>query len=125
MKIAVTASEPQFTAQLDRRFGRCAHFVIVDTESSDWEAFANPAREASGGAGPQAAEFLASKGAERVVSGDFGPNAHQALQAAGIAPYKAPQGQVNDLVEDCLNDQLQPVEAPTTGQRHGGGRRGG
>ena len=126
MKIAVTATKPERSAPLDRRFGRCAHFVIVDTETDAWEAFPNPAQDASGGAGPQAAEFLVSKGVECVISGDFGPNAHSALQAAGMAMWKASEGLVSELIEDYLGDRLEQVTGPTGGQRHGEGRgRGG
>ncbi len=126
MKIAVTATKPEREAPLDRRFGRCAYFVIIDTETDAWEAFPNPAQNAGGGAGPQAAEFLASKTAECVISGDFGPNAHSALQAGGIAMYKAPEGPIDKLIEDYLEGRLMQVTAPTGRQRRGGrGGRGG
>jgi predicted Fe-Mo cluster-binding NifX family protein len=126
MKIAVTATKPQHDAPLDRRFGRCAHFVIFDSGSDSWEAFPNPAIDASGGAGPQAAEFLASKGVGSVVSGDFGPNAYEALAAAGIAMYKVPEGLAFELAAACKQGRLTQVTAPTSAQRHGGGggRRG-
>jgi predicted Fe-Mo cluster-binding NifX family protein len=126
MKIAVTATKPERDALLDKRFGRCGFFVIIDTQTDAWEAFPNPAQDASGGAGPQAAEFLASKGAECVISGDFGPNAHSALQAGGISMYKAPEGPVGKLIEEYLGGRLTQVTAPTSKQRHGGGGgRGG
>jgi len=126
MKIAITTTKPDRTAPLDLRFGRCAHFVIIDTETDAWEAFPNPAQDASGGAGPQAAEFLISKGAECAISGDFGPKAHSALEAAGVAMYKVPAGSVNERIEDYLGDRLEKVTAPTSEERHGsGGGRGG
>jgi predicted Fe-Mo cluster-binding NifX family protein len=123
MRIAVSATEPEREAPLDRRFGRCAHFVFADTESEEWEAFANPAREAGGGAGPQAAEFVASKGAECVISGNFGPNAYGALAAAGVAVYKSSGGSVSKAIQAYIDGQLEKVTAPTAG-RGGGGRRG-
>ena len=49
MKIAVTATKPEREAALDRRFGRCGFFVIIDTQTDAWEAFPNPAQDASGG----------------------------------------------------------------------------
>ena len=124
MKIAVTANKPERDAMLDRRFGRCAYFIIIDTESDAWEGFPNPAQDASGGAGPQAAEFLVSKGAECVISGDYGPNAYGALQAAGLAMYKASEGLISELLEAHLEGRLTQVTGPTGGQRHGGGGGG-
>jgi predicted Fe-Mo cluster-binding NifX family protein len=123
MRIAVSATEPERQAPLDRRFGRCAHFVFSDTESEEWEAFPNPARDAGGGAGPQAAEFVASMGAECVISGNFGPKAYGALAAAGVDIYKSSGGSVGEAIQAYLDGQLEQVTAPTAG-RGGGGRRG-
>ena len=61
MKLAITGGTPQIKTQLERRFGRCAYFIIVDTETRAWEAFPNPAADARGGAGTQAAQFLANR----------------------------------------------------------------
>ena len=121
MRLAITVGTNQDTPELDRRFGRCAHFVIVDTESRDLEILANPAVEASGGAGPQAAQFLASQGVDAIVSGEFGPNAFTALEAAGIHMYSSQGGKVDQLVDDFLADRL--ARATTSSrQRHRGGR---
>jgi len=42
---------------------------------------------ASGEVGTQAAQYIARQGAQAALSGDFGPNAYYALNAAGIAMY--------------------------------------
>jgi predicted Fe-Mo cluster-binding NifX family protein len=85
--VALTAAAPHLDAEVDPRFGRAAFILLTDSEGAAWEALANPAVEASGGAGVQAAQLLAEREAGAVVSGDFGPKARQALQAAGIAMY--------------------------------------
>lgn len=122
MKLAITVGKPQFEADLERRFGRCAYFIIVDTETRAWQSFPNPAVEARGGAGTQAAQFLANQGVEAVVSGDFGPNAFTALDAAGIRMYSAQKGQAETLVDDFLGKRLESVSGSTGPQRHGGQR---
>ncbi len=125
MKLAITAGEPQFEAKLEPRFGRCAYFLIVDTETQDWKPMQNPAAEAMGGAGPQAAQFLADQDVQAVISGEFGPNAYTALEAAGIRMYRSKSDQINILFEKFLTDQLEPISSPTGPQRHGGrGSRG-
>jgi predicted Fe-Mo cluster-binding NifX family protein len=87
MKIIVTTLAPHIDAPVDYRFGRAACFVVADGETLGWEAVPNPAVDAQGGAGSQAAEYVARLAPEAVISGAFGPNAFGALQAAGIGMY--------------------------------------
>jgi predicted Fe-Mo cluster-binding NifX family protein len=125
MKLAITAGEPQLEAKLEPRFGRCAYFLIVDTETQDWKPLQNPAAEAMGGAGPQAAQFLANQDVRAVISGEFGPNAFTALEAAGIRMYRSQVDDISKLFEKFLTDRLEPISGPTGSQRHGGrGSRG-
>jgi predicted Fe-Mo cluster-binding NifX family protein len=86
MKIVVTTLAPHMDAPLDFRFGRAACFVVSENGGS-WEAHSNPAVDARGGAGTQAAEFVARLAPEAIISGAFGPNAFDALRAAGIGMY--------------------------------------
>ncbi len=125
MKLAITGGIPQIETQLERRFGRCAYFIVVDTETRAWEAFPNPAADARGGAGTQAAQFLANQRVEAVVSGHFGPNAFAALDAASIHMYSAQEGQVETLVDDFLAERLVRVTGSTGPAHHGGGRSQG
>lgn len=62
MKIAVSASDMSLTSQVDPRFGRCEYLLIVDTEDMNIDAFPNKYKDMSGGAGTQAASFVAEKG---------------------------------------------------------------
>jgi predicted Fe-Mo cluster-binding NifX family protein len=87
MRIVVTTTTPDLDSPVDPRFGRGAYFVLIDADTMDWQAHPNPAAAASGGAGIRAAQFVAEQKADGVISGDFGPNAHQALAAAGIGMY--------------------------------------
>ncbi len=109
MKIIVTAVRPFLDADVDPRFGRGAYFVIVDTDTLEWRPEANPAVNAPGGAGTRAAQFAASQGVSAVISGDFGPNAAAALQAAGIAMYlPGPGGTVRETIARFVAGELQP-----------------
>ena len=87
MKIILTTTSPDIDSDVDRRFGRGAFFLVVDTDTLEWKAHPNPGVSASGGAGTLAAQFAADQGAEAAISGDFGPNAQSALSAAGIAMH--------------------------------------
>ncbi len=89
MKIAITASGPTMNDAVDSRFGRCAYFLFVETESGAVEAVPNPAAGSSSGAGIQAAQFVVQKGAKAVLSGNVGPNSFNVLRAAGVPVYIA------------------------------------
>lgn len=120
MKVAVSAVNPEYDSPLQPRFGRCEYFVVIDTETDAWEAHPNPAVDAMGGAGSQAAQFLANLGVQSVISGNFGPNAFMALDAAEIRMYQASGGSVREAVGVLLEDRLTPVSGATGPSRHGG-----
>lgn len=72
MKIAITSTGNSPDSKLDSRFGRCAYFVIYDTESGSTEFIPNGNKESIEGAGPASVQLIASKGVTKVVSGEFG-----------------------------------------------------
>ncbi|MCF8331328.1 MAG: hypothetical protein K9H84_02665 [Bacteroidales bacterium] len=82
--IAVSAEGNSKNSLFDLRFGRCNFFMLFNPESRDISFLPNPGKEASGGAGPIAAELLANHGVTKVFSGDFGPKAADALKAMDI-----------------------------------------
>lgn len=121
MKIAITTTVGNLDSQFDSRFGRAANFVIVDAETEDWEAYPNPALNASGGAGIQAAQFIAGHGVKAVISGDFGPKAYSALVAGGVQMFLAPADEALTACELLVRykmSQLEQVSAPTSPGYH-------
>ena len=72
MKVAITSSGNELSSVLDLRFGRCAYFVVYDTESKAMEFIPNPNKQAVEGAGPASVQLLAERGVNKIVSGDFG-----------------------------------------------------
>jgi predicted Fe-Mo cluster-binding NifX family protein len=126
MKIAVAASGANLDAAADPRFGRCLWFVVVDSETMEFEAFENPAVQQGSGAGIAAAQLVANAGAQAVIAGNVGPNAHQALSAGGIKVYAFPGGTVREAVEQWKAGRLPEAVAPTVRSHFGmgGGQRG-
>jgi predicted Fe-Mo cluster-binding NifX family protein len=125
MKIVVTSTGNTLDSPIDPRFGRCQFFCFVDPETMEFEAAENEAVMAAGGAGPQAAQFVANKGAEAVLTGNVGPNAVSALKAAGITIYIGATGTVKETVLLFKNGQMQEVGEATVVSHSGmgGGRR--
>jgi predicted Fe-Mo cluster-binding NifX family protein len=121
MKICVSATSNGLDAPVDPRFGRCPYFIIVDTETMQFEAVPNMASGAMGGAGIQAAQIIASKGAKVVITGNVGPNAFQALSAAGVGVITGAYGTVREVVEKYKRGELKEVNVPTVGGHFGMG----
>ena len=122
MKICVSAVANSLDAQLDPRFGRSPYFVIVDSENMQFEAISNMASGATGGAGIQASQIIANKGVKVVITGNVGPNAFQALSAAGIKIVTGAFGTVREAVEKYKKGELGETGAPTVGGHFGMGR---
>lgn len=99
MKIAVSATGKTMESQIDQRFGRAASFIIVETETMDYEAIDNLATLSSGGAGISSAQSVAEKDVKAVITGNVGPNAMNVLKAASIEIYKAAASTVKENVE--------------------------
>ncbi len=72
MKVAITSAGNSQESQLDSRFGRCSYFVIYDTISHSTEYIPNPFKDYVEGAGLASVQLVASRGVEKVVSGEFG-----------------------------------------------------
>ena len=72
MKVAITSTNNSPESRLDNRFGRCSYFVIYDTVNHSTEYIPNPNKDNIEGAGPASVQLVASKGVEKVVSGEFG-----------------------------------------------------
>ncbi len=123
MKICVTATADGLDAQLDPRFGRCLYFVIVDSETMKFETVANAASGAMGGAGIQAAQTVVSRGVDVLITGNVGPNAFQALSAAGIKIVTGAFGTLREVVERYKKGELKgETGAPTVRGHFGMGR---
>lgn len=109
MKLAVSSTGTGLDAQMDPRFGRCAYFVIVETESLQAESLTNESQGLGGGAGIQAAQSVASRGVQAVITGNCGPNAVDTLAAAGVALYTGQSGTVRQAVEMFKKGQMTPA----------------
>ncbi len=111
MKVAISATGSSLDALMDQRFGRAAYFLMVETESLEFEAIENSGA-AAGGAGIQAAQKVIDAGAQVVLTGNVGPNAMQVLQAAGIKIYTSEPLEVRQLVEVYQQGGLKEITTP-------------
>lgn len=84
MKVAITSQGADNSALIDSRFGRCAYFVIYDTESRETQFLENPNQNSEQGAGPASVGFIANYGVNKAVSGEFGVKIKGMLDDLGI-----------------------------------------
>jgi len=87
-----------------------------------FEAVENSSAIASGGAGVAAAQMIAGKGVEAVLTGNCGPNAYQVLSAAGIKVITGVSGKVQDVVEGYKSGKFQASSQSNVAPHFGMGR---
>jgi len=121
MRVAVSASEPSLDSQVDPRFGRCAYFVVVDPAAMTFEVVENSAVAAAQGAGIATAQVIAGKGVEAVLTGNCGPNAYEALSAAGIRVVTGVSGSVREAASAYEAGRLQASAQPNVASHYGMG----
>lgn len=101
MKIAITSTGNSPESNIDPRFGRCAFFVIYDSENGSTEFVPNPNKNASNGAGPASVKIVADKGVNKIVSGEFGMKIKSILDSLEIQMIviKDHNKKVSDIIE--------------------------
>jgi predicted Fe-Mo cluster-binding NifX family protein len=119
MQICITSQGDNLESKIDPRFGRAAYFIIIDTDNMESESIQNPYIQAGGGAGIQAAQFVANKGVKVVITGNIGPNSFQVLKEAGLSVISGVSGSVKSAIEKYKNGELKSVENPTVKQKFG------
>jgi predicted Fe-Mo cluster-binding NifX family protein len=121
MKVAVSSAGTNLDSAIDPRFGRCANFLVVETEDMSFEAFDNDSIALGGGAGIQSAQFIASKGASAVLTGNCGPNAMRTLAAAGLKVFIGQAGTVREVVERFKTGRLSATPQANVDAHYGMG----
>jgi predicted Fe-Mo cluster-binding NifX family protein len=122
MKICVSASSNNLDANVDSRFGRCPYFIIVDSDTMEYEVIENKSTNAAHGAGIQAAQTVANMDVKVIITGNVGPNAFNVLSASGIKIVTGVSSSVKESVEKYKNGELEEVNNPTVGGHFGIGK---
>ena len=119
MKIGVTATGKNLNYSLDPKFGRSQYFVFVDPETMEFESFENPGVSASGGAGIQAAQAIADRKVDILITGNVGPKAFSVLSKANIKVVIGASGTVEQAIDDFKSGLLDETDNPTVKTHNG------
>jgi predicted Fe-Mo cluster-binding NifX family protein len=119
MKMAISATGTNLDTQVAPRFGRCRYFVIVDSDTLEFEVIGNPNIGVMGRAGMQSAQMIVDKGVQVILTGNIGPNAFQILSTAGVQIVAGCTGTLRETIRRFNSDQLQPVTRATVPEYFG------
>ncbi len=108
MKVVITSMRQSLDSEVDPRFGRAQVFAIYDTEMEEFSYVENEKNlNAASGAGIQSAQNVANIGAEVVLTGNCGPKAFRALNAANIKVVIGVSGKLEDVVKKFINGEYE------------------
>lgn len=101
MKVAITSTGNTLESTIDKRFGRCAYFVVYDTENKAMEFIPNQNKDKEEGAGPASVQLVASRNVNKLVSGEFGIKIKPLLDSLKIQMIviKDPEKTIKDVIE--------------------------
>ncbi len=111
MRVGVSATGSDLNARVDDRFGRCAWFLVVDTDSLEFDALENRHAEEEMGAGVAAARDLIDERIDAVISGQVGPKAYEVLKALNVDIFLVSGGiTVMEALERRKRGELRRME---------------
>jgi predicted Fe-Mo cluster-binding NifX family protein len=123
MKVAVSSSGKNLESLIDPRFGRCAYFLLVETDDMSFEVFDNQSISLGGSAGIKSAQLISSTGAKAVITGNCRPDAIQSLTAAGIEVFLGNIGIAREVLQKHKNGQLTSTTTADSSEYSGLGGR--
>lgn len=103
--IAVASDEDAETAHVSGQAARCPFYMIFDGTGDLLEIVNNPHKDAAGGAGPSAVDFLSSKGVTIVIAQSFGGKMINAMKNKDMNYYEL-KGEAADAVKEVLVSHL-------------------
>ena len=109
MKIAISSTGKNMENLLDMRFGRCEYFQIHDTESKEVKILENKGQNASGGAGIVASNQLVDEKIDVIITGNFGPNAFEIIEKAGVKAYKCESISITSVIEKYNKGEIEQI----------------
>ena len=122
MKVYISSTGTTLDSNVDPRFGRCAFFIIYNTDSDTFEYYENDSRNAMGGAGIKAAQKALENKIDAVISGSIGPNAFRVFNSSTIKIYTGVSGSIRSAIAQLKNNELTQAASSNVQSHYGIGR---
>jgi len=112
MKIAVSSTGKSLESNVSDIFARCPYFIIAEIENQKidkTEIIENKSTNQISEAGIFAAQLMAEKNVNAVITGNVGPRAFDVLQQFNIEVYQG-EGKVKEVIEKFIEGKLEKFE---------------
>jgi len=112
MKVAISSEEKNLDGKIAGAFGRCPYFLIVEIKeekAGEFEAIENTGVDQASGAGISAAQLVAGKDIEAVITENVGPRALDVFEQFDIKIYRA-SGLIKDALQKFIDNKLEEVK---------------
>ncbi len=111
MKIAVSSIDKDIESNVSDVFGRCPYFIIAEIEHQKikkTEAIKNESIDQTSGAGISAAQLMAEKNINAVITGNVGPRALDVLKQFSIEIYSG-EGAIKEVLQEFIDGKLKKI----------------
>ena len=111
VKIAVSSTEKHFNGKVSDVFARCPYFVIAEIENEKIqivETIENKSANQLGQAGISAAQLMAEKNVNTVITKNMGPRALDVLKQFNIAIYYG-DGAIKKVLREFIDGKLKKM----------------
>jgi len=112
VKIAVSSMNKNIESDVCDVFGRSSYFVIAEIEDEKikrTEIIENKSTNQMSGAGISAAQLMAEKNVNAVITGNVGPRAFDVLKQFNIEVYTG-SGVIKKVLQEFINGKLKKIE---------------
>ncbi len=115
MVIAFSTDEKNgLESRISHHFGKCPYYVFVKIENGEIKDVVSEDNPYASSHGPGVVpDFIASKGANIMVSGGMGPRAVEAFERHGIKTIIGLNGIVKDVLKDVMDNKYESVTSET------------
>ena len=111
MKIAVSSTGKHFNGKVSEVFARCPYFVIAEIENEKIkrvETMENKIASQLGQAGISAAQLMAEKNINAVITKNVGPRALDVLNQFNIGIYHG-DGTIKEVLQEFIDGKLEKM----------------
>ncbi len=112
MKVAISSEGKDLNSNVSEMFGRCPYLLIVEIKEGKTkkiEAMENIGANQMGGAGISAAQRVAEKDVNAVITGNIGPKGLDVLKQFGIEVYNG-DGLVKEVLQNLIDGKLKKIQ---------------